>query len=317
MSDMHGGPQTPSAPVTPTAPAANSQVLSPIMKFNISVIAAVGAISILLMLFGEFEDKGLRIFSTLLLFGFFALFTTLDSRQVKPLYMYIGQLANVYMLVLGLVLVWWTLALPQPGHHGYYDNIFYFDSRIVFYIIMLAGIIKLAVFLIQLSLRSSTSSHNQLAIGAKVTSFGVGVTAFLGTLPLGLEPFIKFGEAYSRIAIAALLFTVLSLAITAMIYWFFKEKTPIVNHYGAPNTQVPAYGAQNVPQGPQSPQPSPYPGAQPFVPQNASQGFVAAPQQPAAPLPWPLFPNGQPLPANANGQPDFAALHNYINNQGN
>lgn len=48
------------------------------------------------------------------------------------------------------------------------------------------------------------------------------------------------------------------------------------------------------------------PQSQPQQPQQPQQSQPQQPQQPL--LPWPTFPNGQPLPARPDGQPDFSAL---------
>lgn len=304
MSNMYGRAQPPAAP---EAVNRSQQLLSPIMKVNIGIIAIVGAISIVLMLFGEFEGKGLRIFSTLLLFAFFTIFTTLDSRQTKPLNMYVGQIGSVYMLVFGLVNIWWSLALPHD-RDGF--GSFYYED-ILWSVIGLAILTKLSIFLIQLALRTADSVHNQLAIGSKTTAFGVAITGFFYTFAIAMNPFIKFGEMYWRVTIAALLFTGLSLAITAMIYWFFKEKQPKIQYMvGDPN--FPHYGMPMAPQGPQIPQPPASMNMAQQFPQNATQSFPqAAPLPVAQPLPWPLFPNGQPLPADVNGQPDFNAVQTF------
>jgi hypothetical protein len=56
---------------------------------------------------------------------------------------------------------------------------------------------------------------------------------------------------------------------------------------------------------------APAPPVAPQAPQTGTQGDTGATQYASpvqAAMPWPVFPNGQPLPALSNGRPDYQAL---------
>jgi hypothetical protein len=188
--------------------------------------------------------------------------------------------------------------------------------------LFIAFLIQLGVFITQRISVFIHSGQKQLATAATLTMTGLSAATILFTLPLGLDDLTSFGEGYWKFAIAVILFTGLMLSITSLIVWAFRR-----NDTGQ-NVVMATQSASAPPRYPVAKQQQP---ATSFEPSATSNQIVAddspewkdsAPSQPvqhnpnapqfAAPvataLPWPVFPNGQPLPPRSNGRPDFKAL---------
>lgn len=295
------------------------------------VISGVGGmIAILLMLFGNFEGKVSRVISTLLLFALFTLCSSYHLGRSKAAMRstLLSQSGNIYMLILGLVLIWGTLAVNN-----------YQDITILPMTLCIVGLVQLGIFVTEYIAKFMDSPHKQLTTAAYLTSAGMTCTTALFTLPIGLNDLVSFGEGYWRFAVAILLFTGIMISITGFIVWAFRSD--ISNEQ---NSTMPTQRASSPPQ---------YPGTKPFnqvpdhhksFPEPSSVNVVPpveekklefkveapapAPEKPMvaesspylsqgvpefaspvfAPTPWPVFPNGQPLPANSNGRPDFTSL---------
>lgn len=270
---------------------------------TITIISIVGFISILLMLFGNFEGKIERVVSTLVLFGIFTFFSSYRmGRSKSPLHTPILQIGNNYMLLLSLVLIWGTLFVDDD----------YYDWELLTKTLFIALIIQLGVFVTQKISVFVHSEQKQMSTAATLTLTGLSAATFLFSLPLGLDDFTSFGEGYWKFSIAVILFTGLMLSITSLIVWAFGR-----NDAGlVPVGKVPAqtYQASALPnwkdegrienERTSAPQDAETSQSAPAAPQGGPQ---FAPPVDAA-LPWPVFPNGQPLPPRSNGRPDFTAL---------
>lgn len=208
----------------------------------------------------------------------------------------LAQVGNIYMLLLGLVLIWGTLSV---------DN--YQDLTLLPMTFCIIGLVQLGIVVTEYIARFLNAPQPQLVMSAFLTSAGMVATTFLFTLPLGLNDLTTFGEGYWKFAIAVILFTGIMLSITGFIIWAFRSQEPEKKqNVVSPRVPVESFQENGVTQDVSSPSipdssakaPNPY--VENGVPQFAPPV--------SAPMAWPVFPNGQPLPAKSNGRPDFTAL---------
>jgi hypothetical protein len=268
----------------------------------ISISAIGGLVTIFLMLFGDFEGKVSRVISTLVLFGLFTACSSYHMGKSKtaersPL---LAQVGNIYMLLLGLVLIWGTLAV---------DN--YQDLTLLPMTFCIIGLVQLGIVVTEYIARFLTAPQPQLVMSAFLTAAGMVATTFLFTLPLGLNDLTTFGEGYWKFAIAVILFTGIMLSITGFIIWAFRSQEPAQKqNVVSPTVPVESFQETEVPQVASNPvSASPAKVTNPYVENGVPQ--FAPPV--SAPMAWPVFPNGQPLPAKSNGRPDFTALQTVAN----
>lgn len=306
--------------------------LSSSMISYIVVSAVGGFLSILLMLFGQFDGKISRVISTLALFAIFTFFSSLYLGKSKkssrsPM---IPQLGNVYMLILGLILIWGTL------------SVFNYHSAILLPMIFLIVIlVQIGIFVTDKASDFIQAEQKQLSRAALLTTIGLASTTVLFSLPLGMGEITDFSEGYWRFTIAIVLFTGIMISITSFIAWAFRKTVPtapVEQNYPAqyahsqgitPQDTTPRYGMPLAPPVQQPSMPPQNPIAQLLPPAQLQPAPQEAPEQPQyappmtppenptpmqfkapvkAPMPWPVFPNGQPIPALSNGRPDFKAL---------
>jgi hypothetical protein len=323
--------------------------LSNFMIANIWMLSFMGVASAFILLLGNFEGKFIRVFSTLLLFVVFTILTAKDTSSKKPhLAIPIALGGNVYMLGLSLMLIWATLAKS-----GFDDS--FMLPKMLFLIV----IIKVAVAVIQKISYLIFVNESQLSLIAKVTMVALIMTTILYTLPLGVDHLFEFGSFYWKFAVFVTILAGLSLSITALIFWSFKDKLEpeLIQEFIKPknvyvqssmnesslNPAIPTHNNPNPKSGsvvntvsdsssvpntvesrrPDMPKPSEsiqppvapvispqQPMATPVgaVPQVSAPGLPVYAPVAVAPLKWPVFPDGSPVPANAAGRPDFRAL---------
>ena len=246
--------------------------LSTFLKVSIALLAGLTIASISLLFIGDFEGKFERVFSTFVLFAVFVLFTALDTRrgQKSEWYAPVALIANAYILGLLLIVIWMT---PYSSF-GLMFEIFW---KSVFVIV----VTRLVIICCQLLLKAGNRLPEAVTRFAFVTSVLAVLSGILFTAPVGIEAFdLVIPDMYWKIATALLILTALGLSITLLLRW----------SYGAPDRD--AARASAAAQAHRS-HPAPYVGQQPV-----SQG--------APLLPWPTFADGRPLPARADGQPDFS-----------
>lgn len=305
------------------------------MSTNIALLVIVGVASAIILMFGDFEGKVIRTVTTLILFAVFTAFAAYDStRNAPPRYMVISQIGHMYMLLLSLILIWGSLLKK----YGYFS-----DFNILFKTILIVVLVKTAILALQQISNYMYAPQHQLSLVAK---FCVGLftltTAFF-SMPIATDYFVKYNDFYWKLSVTVLIFTALALSVTLLLAWYFKNGTSDKHAHAlndaARNTAA-STSIRNAPQhgsqGPRSFQATP---SEPvhMLPSEPQQGVqqqpvVAAPASPpsyapnhavsdplaklpteyarpvAGPQPWPVFPNGQPLPAGQNGRPDFAVL---------
>lgn len=252
---------------------------------NIIIISLVGLASILLMLFGTFEGKTSRLISTLIVFAAFTFGSHWMSKSKSGVM--VAQVGNIYMLALSLVLIWGSLNTQDP-----YSS----EGEIVFNTIMVVLIAQLAILVTQRL--TGVAAHAPQRVVAMVAKCAVGAmvaTGILFTLPFGLFDLMEFGGVYMKISIATTLFAALAISIMSILLWSINSTRKKMQ------AGLPSSPTVSNPVGPQ---------AQPRVPADGGHLAVSQPSvfPPTGTQPWPVFPNGQPVSARADGSPDFAAL---------
>lgn len=312
---MSENPQLPlrdpqgSFPSSSNAAQPKIKTLTTLMITNISILAIVGIASILVMLFGEFDGKGIRVATTFLVFAAFTTFTALDSSEKKPSWhLPIGQLGNIYMLGLSLIQIWATLSVTNRYSVGF--DIF---SNVLMIII----IVKVGTIVVQKITDLVFVEQKTLSLAAKISAISFAAATILYTLPSGVGwiKLFSFDEGYWRFSTAVILLAGLSLAITVLLAWFYGILTSKKNlgTFGSSSAQQslqkPVSHVQQVnnvvPNADIRPaKPESIPDSNQVLP----EGFPEFAQPVRAALTWPVFPSGLPLPAKPNGRPDFGAL---------
>ncbi|WP_336652791.1 MULTISPECIES: hypothetical protein [unclassified Leucobacter] len=259
--------------------AAKAEGLSTFLKVSIILLAALTIASISLLFIGELEGKFERVFSTFVLFAVFVLLTALDTRreQKSEWYAPVALIANAYILGLLLIVIWMT---PYQAF-GLVLEIFW---KSVFVIL----VTRLVILCCQLLLGMSARLPDVVTRFAFVTSVLAVLSGILFTAPVGIEAFdLHIPDLYWKIATALLILTALGLSITLLLRWSFSSAAR--DAVRRARSAVPAAEAYRAQPQPTVIQQAPVAGAQPL-------------------LPWPTFPDGRPLPAGADGQPDFSVL---------
>lgn len=295
MSDLHPAP-----PQMPPAP--KDRKLTTLMLANIIILSLVGVASILIMLFGTFDGKGIRVTSTFLVFAAFTAFTAWDSNDKNPRrYVPIGQVGNIYMLALSLMQIWLTLG-------GNSRTRYYGSTEIFWNVLVIIVLVKIGVILVQKISDYTVRTQPSLSLFALISTCAFALSTILFTLPSGLKSIVSFGEGYWKLSTAVILLAGLSLSVMVLLAWFFKEipsrHANVPQRENAPPKAV-FGGGQNTPTNPVTAVQAPAPVAPPA---HAPQGAPQFSPPVATAIPWPVFPNGLPLPAKANGRPDFTAL---------
>ncbi|QAB18513.1 hypothetical protein Leucomu_11840 [Leucobacter muris] len=270
-------------------PEASGEGLSTFLKVSIILLAGLTVASISLLFIGDFEGKFERVFSTFALFAVFVLFTALDTRreQKSEWYAPVALIANAYILGLLLIVIWMT---PYASF-GLMLEIFW---KSVFVIV----VTRLVILCCQLLLGMGAKLPAVVTRFAFVTSVLAVLSGILFTAPVGIEAFdLHIPDLYWKIATALLILTALGLSITLLLRW----------SYGSAAREAARAARGSAPAAaPQPLRPSPAPAQPQLAPQPAPQ--APAVEHPQQLLPWPTFPDGRPLPAGPDGQPDFSAL---------
>lgn len=287
--------------------------LSSLMITNIWIISVIGLASILLLVLGDFEGKWVRVLSILALLGAFAVFSAFPGhRKNAPLSVPISSGGNIYMLVLGLCLIW------LPTRDSLYDSAAMFVNTIGIILLVKAG-----VFATQRISVVIAAPHKPLSAIGIICATATGALVTLLALPIAFYD-ADFGEAFWKLVVGLVLVGGLSASILCLLVWTYAKSESAARsaRNGVPASSLPQNHSTQV-RKMESPEKS-----FPISPQEESQSpnmeggsedsnqmSFARPVAPltfAAPvsaaLPWPVFPNGQPLPAKRNGRPDFKAL---------
>ena len=288
----------PQPPLQHAPQAAKPRKMSTFLKVSIILLAGLTIASISLLFIGQFEGKFERVFSTFALFAVFVLFTALDTRreQKSDWYAPVALIANAYILSLLLIVIWMTR----------YDS-FTLIWEIFWKSLFVILVTRLVILGCQLLLNMGAKTSEVVSRFAFITSVFAVLSGILFTAPVGIEAFdLHIPDLYWKIATALLILTALGLSITLLLRWSSGSDArdaarAAAEQRAAAQPFLAAQAAQQFPNAQQFPAQQPYPGQQfPAAQQPVAQ------QQPEL-LPWPTFPDGTPLPAGPDGQPDFSA----------
>lgn len=285
------------------------------LKFSLLSLVVVGVISIFMIVFGssDYRDKAI---STFLLFAAFALFAWIDVKDDKHAwYSFIGSIGNIYMVLLGMYVIW------GGGDDGW------FGFMIPYQLTMLVIQTRIGVFGVQRMETFARRSYSTVSAIAQPTSYGIALITLLLTLPTALTD-VTFGEVYWKFTSVVILLTALALIVVLILNAAYgskdKQRKERLNNriatarQNGPGVNPPAYG-QSLPQN-QTHAGSFPPGNEPssviprateqqpqypnHPPQQSSYAGTPANSAPS----WPVFPDGNPLPRKQNGRPDWMAL---------
>lgn len=240
MSEQHFGGRKPAGTVAGEpnpSDASTKEKLSKFLVVNIYILIIMGLGSGLLLLFGDFEGKFIRVFSTLFLFVVFTAFVARDTSANKPFMgTPIALAGNVYMLALSLALIWGTLG----------NNVFD-SSNIMFKLIIIILAIKLSTFIVQKASYLAFVEQPQLALAGKATAIALAITALFYTIPIGLDNMLNFHEIYWKLAVFSIIVSGLAVSISALLVWNFKDRiNPLVaSEFGSMTTVAPPRSSAN------------------------------------------------------------------------
>lgn len=274
-----------SAPIS--APP-NNKKLSSYMMTSIAILAVVGFASILLILFGDFENKMGRVASTFVAFVFFTVFTAMDTSTKRPVKSIpLAAFFNIVILSLSLSATWLGLFSDKKDDYDYAE---YYSGFLNFFNVIFIGVVgRLGSMAVQKALQYTSTPQSIVNTVAGVSAGSFGIATLLYILPQGFRD-ADFGDTYWKIAIAFILLAGLTTSILVLLLWFYREEglNPFRNTLRDGQQTAPTASANPGVTG--TPQPE-------TIPANGQET-----------LPWPVFPNGDPLPALPNGRPDFEAL---------
>ncbi|MGO3146290.1 MAG: hypothetical protein ACTIJ6_01285 [Leucobacter sp.] len=310
--------------------------MSTFLKVSIILLIGLTVASISLLFIGDFEGRFERVFSTFALFAVFVVFTAIDtSRERKSdWYAPVALIANTYILGLLLIVIWIT-----P-----YDA-FSLMFEIFWKSLLVIVVTRLVILCCELLLRTGEKSGDAVMRFSFITSVLAVLSGILFTAPVGIEAFgLEVPDLYWKIATAVLILTALGLSVTLLLRWSTGTDERLarkdamrggnpgqqfpIPQFPAPQAQAAPAFQPSVNQAPaqQVQDPAAMPDSAPVVnspaPDAPEQGFQfqqamqeqraqqALEQQQAADeepelLPWPTFADGSPIPARADGQPDF------------
>lgn len=188
--------------------------LSKFLVVNIYILIVMGLGSGLLLLFGEFEGKFVRVFSTLFLFIVFTAFVARDTNSNKPYWgVPISLAGNIYLLASSLLLIWGTLG-----------NVAYGSYSILPKLLVLIITIKLATYIVQKASYLAFADQPQLSLAGKLTAGALALTALLYTLPVALDNIFNFGDIYWKLAVFSIIVSGLGVSIASLLFWNFRER---------------------------------------------------------------------------------------------
>ncbi|WP_431219206.1 hypothetical protein [Leifsonia xyli] len=310
------------APTAPTAPNPYGWVRHLLPRVVIGALIAAALVGVYAVILGRFDETCWRLIGTIALFVFFALISWYDadvSARRAAWFGAVSVITSVYLFGIGLWKVWMPSQPYDPGQP-------WWEPFSWFLLVLVTRVGLLHIHLVLNTQRRFTGP-----IMSKVT---VATLVLVGLLTAGLSaPLIwtrvDFGDTYWRLVAVVAILDALGTVLIPLTYQLFGPKaTPSAPP--APGAFAPAPIPQAAPVPPPGFAPAPSSPPAPFAapaPASAASAASAAPA-PAAPeapasayprldaatglrLEWPRYINGQPLPARADGSPDFTGVVGY------
>ncbi|WP_210480771.1 hypothetical protein [Naasia sp. SYSU D00948] len=285
--------------------------------------AVVGVVSALV---GEFGTLSWQAMGTIALFVFFALLSWYDADVSARRSRWFGVasvLTSIYLLIVGLAKIWLPhdddLVADGDGvalYPTYSDGFSDFLSWL--WLVLVARIALLHIhLLLTIYARFQTAA---MRVVSRVTFVLVAVLAVMLSLP-ALTPGQAYPELYWRVVAAVAIADALGTILVPLVHVLFhRQPRPAApaSPQHAPGQPVAMAGTPaQVPD--QSPAPAPG-GPLPLTLTSERPNPLAPPLSAYAPLEpkpapqllmWPRYSDGRPLPARADGKPDFTGVLGY------
>ncbi|MGJ4845209.1 hypothetical protein [Leifsonia sp. Le1] len=313
-------------------------------RIVIGALIAAALVGVYAVVIGRFDETCWRLIGTIALLVFFSLVSWYDadvSARRAPWFGVVSVITSAYLLMAGLAKIW----VPVAG--GPYDPFAYRPWWEPFAWFALVAVTRLGLLHIHLVLNTQRRFTGPVMSNVTVvTLLLVGALTLGLSLPLAL-PTVDFGETYWRLLAVVAILDALGTILIPLTYSLFGPKAaaqqPQQPAFAQWQGQAPAlaqaFAQQAFPSAPPAASTPPMAftppvaPAAPAFPAQAAPGALAAPAAPAASTPpapvpptaayprldaaaglrleWPRYISGQPLPARADGSPDFTGVVGY------
>lgn len=294
-------------------------------RIVIGALIAAALVGVYAVVIGRFDETCWRLIGTIALLVFFSLVSWYDadvSARRAPWFGVVSVITSAYLLMAGLAKIW----VPVAG--GPYDPFAYRPWWEPFAWFALVAVTRLGLLHIHLVLNTQRRFTGPVMSNVTVvTLLLVGALTLGLSLPLAL-PAVDFGETYWRLLAVVAILDALGTILIPLTYSLFGPKV-------APQQpQQPAFAPAPAP----TAAPQAFPSAPPAAPAAFTPPAAFAPPATPAPAPaasttpapvpptaayprldaaaglrleWPRYISGQPLPARADGSPDFTGVVGY------
>lgn len=284
-------------------------------RIVIGALIAAALVGVYAVVIGRFDETCWRLIGTIALLVFFSLVSWYDadvSARRAPWFGVVSVITSAYLLMAGLAKIW----VPVAG--GPYDPFAYRPWWEPFAWFALVAVTRLGLLHIHLVLNTQRRFTGPVMSNVTVvTLLLVGALTLGLSLPLAL-PAVDFGETYWRLLAVVAILDALGTILIPLTYSLFGPKAAPQQTAFAP-APAPAFAPQAFPSAPPAARaPAPAPAA-PAAPAASTTPHpvpptAAYPRLDAAAglrLEWPRYISGQPLPARADGSPDFTGVVGY------
>lgn len=247
-----------------------------VLRSVVGALIVAAAVSVFSVLIGDFGDTSWKLLGTAALFVFFALCSWYDadvSARRYPVFASASFLVSIFIFVVGLIRLWG----PDLSEHG--SRLVFADNTMSF--LWVAFVARAA--LLHLHIVLSTGTRLRTPTIAAVSRVTLWLVAALGTM-LVLPALVVgggYGDVYWRIVTVIAILDALGTVLIPLTYALFH-----INELKAPS----APDNREV-----------------FRPPAAAYAKPGAPLK----LMWPKYHDGTPLPAGADGNPDFTGVLGY------
>lgn len=302
-------------------------------RIVIGALIAAALVGVYAVVIGRFDETCWRLIGTIALLVFFSLVSWYDadvSARRAPWFGVVSVITSAYLLMAGLAKIW----VPVAG--GPYDPFAYRPWWEPFAWFALVAVTRLGLLHIHLVLNTQRRFTGPVMSNVTVvTLLLVGALTLGLSLPLAL-PAVDFGETYWRLLAVVAILDALGTILIPLTYSLFGPKAAAQEQVPAPG---PTFAPQAFPSAPPAASTPPMAFTPPVAPAATAFPAQAAPAPPAAPaaptasttprsvpptaayprldvaaglrLEWPRYISGQPLPARADGSPDFTGVVGY------
>ncbi|GAB3575971.1 hypothetical protein GCM10027406_08290 [Leifsonia lichenia] len=302
-------------------------------RIVIGALIAAALVGVYAVVIGRFDETCWRLIGTIALLVFFSLVSWYDadvSARRAAWFGVVSVITSAYLLMAGLAKIWVPVAVnpADPFAHGPWWEPFAWIALVI--------VTRLGLLHIHLVL--NTQRRFTGPVMSKVT---VATLLLVALLTLGLSvplalPTVDFGETYWRLLGVVAILDALGTILIPLTYTLFGPKAERPQPWPPQQPEAfapappPAGGAQFAPAAgaqfaqataPQFAQPAastfapaPPPAAPPVASSAPALPTAAYPRLDAAGglrLEWPRYISGQPLPAKADGSPDFTGVVGY------